>query len=145
MQSWSFPAELNMVNKNTRYNTLAGLPWWLSTKQEMWLRSLGQKETLEMDTATHSSNLARKIPRQRSLAGYTVHRVIKSQTQLSDYTTLQREVCTSILFFWSTNKISFFFLWAYIQLLWFQRQRLGDCPAGQRRVFWKTRTLSAKH
>ena len=40
-------------------------------------RSLGQEDPLEEGTATHSSVLACRIPRQA-----TVHRVAKSRTQL---------------------------------------------------------------
>ena len=34
----------------------------LSTMREIWVRSLGQEDTLEKEMATHSSILARKIP-----------------------------------------------------------------------------------
>jgi len=37
--------------------------------QEMWVRSLGHKDLLEESMATHSSILAWRISRQRSLAG----------------------------------------------------------------------------
>ena len=45
--------------------------------QEMWVRSLGWEDPLQEGIATHSSFLAWKIPRQRSLAGYSPwgHRV----------------------------------------------------------------------
>ena len=39
--------------------------------QETWVRSLGQKDTLEKEIATHSSILAGKPHGQRSLAGYS--------------------------------------------------------------------------
>ena len=51
--------------------------------QETWVQSLGQKDSLEKEMATHSSILAWRI-----LSGgawrATVHRVTKSQTRLSD-------------------------------------------------------------
>ena len=39
--------------------------------QETQVRSLGQEDPLEKEMATHSSTLARKIPWQSSLAGYS--------------------------------------------------------------------------
>ena len=41
----------------------------LPAMQEMWVRSLSQKDPLEEGMATHSSVLAWRIPGQRSLAG----------------------------------------------------------------------------
>ena len=35
----------------------------LPTMRETWVRSLGQEDPLEKELATHSSTLARKIPR----------------------------------------------------------------------------------
>ena len=52
--------------------------------QEMWVRSLGQENPLEEGMATYSSILAWRIP-QRSLACYTVHRLSKSLSWLSDW------------------------------------------------------------
>ena len=34
----------------------------LSTMREMWVRSLGREDSLEMEMATRSSTLAKKIP-----------------------------------------------------------------------------------
>ena len=48
--------------------------------QEMWVRSLGQKDPLEKEVATHSSILAWKISWTEEP---TVHKVAKSQTRLS--------------------------------------------------------------
>ena len=43
----------------------------LSTMQETWVRSLGWKDSLEKEVATHSSTLALKIPWTEELvAGY---------------------------------------------------------------------------
>ena len=43
----------------------------LSTIQETWVRSLGREDSLEKETATHSSTLAYKIPWMEELgAGY---------------------------------------------------------------------------
>ena len=39
--------------------------------QEMWILSLGQVDPLEKEIVTHSSILAWKSHRQRSLAGYS--------------------------------------------------------------------------
>ena len=52
--------------------------------QETQVLSLGLEEPLEEGVATHLSILAWRIPRQRSLVGYTVHGVAKSRTRLSD-------------------------------------------------------------
>ena len=48
--------------------------------QETWVRSLGWEDPLEEGMATHSSILAGESHGWRSLAGYTVHGVAKSQT-----------------------------------------------------------------
>ena len=52
--------------------------------RETRVQSLGWEVPLEEGMATHSSILAGKFHGQRSLAGYTVHGLMKSQTQLSD-------------------------------------------------------------
>ena len=39
--------------------------------QKMWVQPLGLEDLLEKEMATHSRILAWKIPRQRSLAGYS--------------------------------------------------------------------------
>ena len=43
----------------------------LPAMQETWVRYLGGEDTLEKETATHSSILAWRIHGQRSLAGYS--------------------------------------------------------------------------
>ena len=43
----------------------------LPAKQEIWVRSLEQKNPLEQEMATHSSVLAWRIHGQRSLVGYS--------------------------------------------------------------------------
>ena len=48
--------------------------------QETWVRSLGWEDPLEKGTATHSSILAWRIPRDRASWQATVHGVAKSQT-----------------------------------------------------------------
>ena len=53
--------------------------------QEIWVRSLGWEDPLEKGMETHSSILAWRIPMDRGAWWATVHGVIKSQTQLSDY------------------------------------------------------------
>ena len=40
--------------------------------QEMWVQSLGQKDALEKEMATHSSILAWEIPMDRGVWGATV-------------------------------------------------------------------------
>ena len=62
------------------------LPWWLRmvknlpVMQETWLQSLSWELTLEKEMATHSSILAWRIPRQRSLAGYSPQSPKESDT-----------------------------------------------------------------
>ena len=56
----------------------------LSAMQETWVRSLGWEDLLEEGMATHSSILAWRIPGDRGAWWATVHRIAKSQTQLSD-------------------------------------------------------------
>ena len=51
---------------------------------ETWVRSLGWEDPLEEGMETHSSFLAWRIPMDRGDWWATVHRVTKSQTQLSD-------------------------------------------------------------
>ena len=53
---------------------------------ETWVGSLGWEEPLEEGMATHSSILARRIPRDRGTWQATVHGVAKSQTRLSNFT-----------------------------------------------------------
>ena len=42
-----------------------------STMRENWIQSLGWKDLLEKEMATHSSILAWKIPWRKSLVGYS--------------------------------------------------------------------------
>ena len=49
---------------------------------ETQVRSLGQEDPLEEGMATHSSILAWNILRIEEPGGLTVHRVLKSRTQL---------------------------------------------------------------
>ena len=63
--------------------------WWkiclpIQETQEMWVWSLGQKDPLEKEVATHSSITAWKIPRTEEPGG--LYGVPKSQTQLSTHT-----------------------------------------------------------
>ena len=48
--------------------------------QESWVRSLGQKDPLEEDMATHSSILAWRIPWTEESGWVTVHGVAESDT-----------------------------------------------------------------
>ena len=43
----------------------------LSVMQETWVQSLGWEDPLEKEMGTHSSTLAWKIPRIKSLVGYS--------------------------------------------------------------------------
>ena len=67
---------------------------------ETWVRSLGQKDPLEQEIATHSSILAWEIPMDRGAWQTTVHRVAKSWTQLKQLSThtiaLESAISTSI-------------------------------------------------
>ena len=51
----------------------------LPAKWEIWVQSLGQKDPLEEEMATHSSILAWRIPWTEEAWWATVHRVAKSQ------------------------------------------------------------------
>ena len=54
---------------------------------ETQIRSLGREDPLEKEMATHSSNLAWKIPCMEEPGGlHTVHGIAKSRTRLSDFT-----------------------------------------------------------
>ena len=59
----------------------------LPTMQETQVRNLGKEDPLEKEMATHSSTLAWKIPWTED-PGATDHGVAKSQTRLSDFTSL---------------------------------------------------------
>ena len=52
--------------------------------QETWIQSLGWEDPLEEDMASHSSILPWSISMDRGAWRATVHRIAKSQTQLSD-------------------------------------------------------------
>ena len=56
----------------------------LPAMQETRVQSLGWEDPLKKEMATHSSILARRIPIEREAWPAIVHRVTKSQTQLSD-------------------------------------------------------------
>ena len=51
---------------------------------ETWVQSLGQKDPLEKEMATHPSILAWEIPCTEEPGGATVHGFAKSQTQMKD-------------------------------------------------------------
>ena len=57
----------------------------LSTMRETWVQSLGQEDSLEKEMITRSSTLAWKILRTEEPG---VHGVAKSQTRLSEFTSL---------------------------------------------------------
>ena len=52
----------------------------LPAVQEIWVRSLGQEDSLEKEMATHSSILAWRIPMDRGAWRAIVHGVAKSRT-----------------------------------------------------------------
>ena len=52
--------------------------------QEIWVRSLGWEDPLEKEMATHSSILAREIPRTDELGWLESMGSQKSRTRLSD-------------------------------------------------------------
>ena len=56
----------------------------LPAVHETWVQSLGQEDPLEKEMATTSVFLPREFHGQRSLVGYTVRGVAKSQAWLSD-------------------------------------------------------------
>ena len=55
-----------------------------SAMWETWVQFLGWKDPLEEGMTTHSNIRAWRIPMDRGTWQATVHRVAKSQTQLSD-------------------------------------------------------------
>jgi len=65
-------------------------PSAMQETQEMQVQSLSQGDSLEEGMATHSS-VPRESHRQRSLVGYIVHGVAKSQTQLKRLSTNSRQ------------------------------------------------------
>ena len=56
----------------------------LPAMPEIWVRSLGGKDSLEEGMASHSSILAWRNPMDRGTWWAVVHRVTKSQTRLSN-------------------------------------------------------------
>ena len=59
----------------------------LPAKQETWVQSLGQKDPLEKEMATHSNILAWRIPWTEELGRLqSVSGVTKSWTRVSDFT-----------------------------------------------------------
>ena len=61
----------------------------LPTMRETRVQSLGREDPLEKEIATHSSILAWKIPwTEEPDRLQSVHGVAKSQTRLSDFTSL---------------------------------------------------------
>ena len=64
----------------------------LSTMWEIRVQSLGREDCLRKEMATDSSTIAWKIPWMEEPGRlHTVHGVTKSQTQLSDFTSLQKQ------------------------------------------------------
>ena len=56
-----------------------------SVMQEMWVKSLGHKDSLEEEMATHSSTLAWEIPQTEELDELSSMGLQMSQTQLIDF------------------------------------------------------------
>ena len=80
----------SQLRNPTRDSCIAGrfFTMWatreLPTMQDTWVGSQGQKGLLEKGMATHSSNLAWRIPWTEEPGGLQVHGVAKSWTPLSD-------------------------------------------------------------
>ena len=72
----------------------------LPTMRDTWVQSLGQKDLLEKEMATHFSILAWKISMDGEAWQATVHGVAKSRTRLSDFT------FTKLNFIWFTDLVS---------------------------------------
>ena len=104
---------LSVLNKFTHL-VVAQVVKHLPVKWETQVLTLGWKDPLEKEMATHSSILALRIPWIEA----TVHRVTKSQKQLSDFISLHftsepiRE-----LSFWLTISLSFSFPWILFKVL----------------------------
>ena len=73
----------NYAMGSPRDSAVKNLPAMQKT-QEMQVRSLGQEDPLEEETATHSSILAWEIPWTEEPGKATVHGVAKSWTRLID-------------------------------------------------------------
>ena len=71
--SWGWASQVPLMVNN---------PPELQDTQETWVQSLGQKDPLEEEMATHSSILAWRIAWTVEAWQATVHRIAKSQTQL---------------------------------------------------------------
>ena len=56
----------------------------LPAMRKTWVRSLGREDPLEEGMATHSGNLAWKIPMDKGEWRVTAHGVTKSWTRLND-------------------------------------------------------------
>ena len=56
-----------------------------SVMQEMWVKSLGHKDSLEEEMATHPSTLAWEIPWTEELGELSSMGLQMSQTQLIDF------------------------------------------------------------
>ena len=77
-----------------RTSLVAQMVKHLSTIRKTWVQSLSWEDSLEKETATHSST--RKSHGQRSLVQATVHGVAKSRTRLSDFTFKYSRIFISI-------------------------------------------------
>ena len=66
---------------------------------EMWVRYLGQGDSLEKEMATHSSILAWKTPWTESLAGYYPwsHKELDKTYQLNNNNEITREIFMSLI------------------------------------------------
>ena len=65
-------------------NHLSRDPPAMQETQETWVQSLGKKDPLEKEMATHSTVLAWEIPWTKESGGLQSNGVTKSWTQLSD-------------------------------------------------------------
>ena len=74
--------ELKLILASLVAQSVKNLP----TVQETWVQSLGWEDPLKKETTAHSITLAWKISWTEEPGKAAVHVVIKSRTQLSDFT-----------------------------------------------------------
>ena len=81
--AWSLSDQGRLPQSSPVAQLVKKLP--IQETQEMWVRSLGQDNTLEKEMATHSSILAWKIPWTEEPGWRQSHVVAKSGTQMSTH------------------------------------------------------------
>ena len=96
----------------------------LPARQDTWVQSLGREHILEKGMGTTPVFLPGKFHGQRSLAGYTVHHVAKSWTQLSN----------AFTFFSITNKLRQIYFTEVTHLNLLLRSELNGFPGASKRI-----------